>query len=34
MPLGVQLIGKKGGDAQLLRTAQWLTQQVQNADSE
>ena len=34
MPLGVQLIGKKGGDAQLLRTAQWLTQQVQNDDSE
>lgn len=34
MPLGVQLVGKKGGDAQLLRTAQWLTEQVQHADNE
>lgn len=34
MPLGVQLVGKKGGDAQLLRTAQWLTYQVNDANSE
>jgi Asp-tRNA(Asn)/Glu-tRNA(Gln) amidotransferase A subunit family amidase len=24
MPLGVQLVGPRGGDARLLRTAQWL----------
>lgn len=34
MPLGVQLVGKKGSDAQLLRTAQWLTDLVENAETE
>jgi Asp-tRNA(Asn)/Glu-tRNA(Gln) amidotransferase A subunit family amidase len=24
MPLGVQLVGRRGGDARLLRTARWL----------
>ena len=28
LPLGVQLVGRRGGDAQLLRTARWLTAQV------
>jgi Asp-tRNA(Asn)/Glu-tRNA(Gln) amidotransferase A subunit family amidase len=28
MPLGVQLIGRKGDDARLLRTAHWLNDQV------
>lgn len=31
MPLGVQLIGKKGDDARLLRTAAWLTRHVDEA---
>jgi Asp-tRNA(Asn)/Glu-tRNA(Gln) amidotransferase A subunit family amidase len=28
MPLGVQLVGPRYGDARLLRTARWLAQQV------
>lgn len=28
MPMGVQLIGKRGDDARLLRTANWVTSQV------
>jgi Asp-tRNA(Asn)/Glu-tRNA(Gln) amidotransferase A subunit family amidase len=28
LPLGVQLVGPRGGDACLLRTARWLTAQV------
>ena len=28
LPLGVQLVGPRGGDARLLRTARWLTQKV------
>ena len=28
MPLGVQLIGPRGDDARLLRTARWLTSRV------
>lgn len=28
MPIGVQLVGRRGNDARLLRTAQWLTQFV------
>ena len=28
LPLGVQLIGPRGGDAQLLRTANWLVQRL------
>ncbi|HMB47235.1 MAG TPA: amidase family protein, partial [Afifellaceae bacterium] len=28
MPVGVQLVGPRGGDAQLLRTANWLQQTV------
>lgn len=31
MPLGVQLVGKKGDDARLLRTAAWLTRRVDEA---
>jgi Asp-tRNA(Asn)/Glu-tRNA(Gln) amidotransferase A subunit family amidase len=29
MPIGVQLVGPKGGDGPLLRTAHWLTETVQ-----
>jgi Asp-tRNA(Asn)/Glu-tRNA(Gln) amidotransferase A subunit family amidase len=29
LPIGVQLVGKRGDDARLLRTAHWLTRQVQ-----
>jgi Asp-tRNA(Asn)/Glu-tRNA(Gln) amidotransferase A subunit family amidase len=28
MPMGVQLVGPKGDDAQLLRTARWLVNRV------
>ncbi len=31
LPIGVQLVGRKGNDARLLRTARWLVQQVQAA---
>jgi Asp-tRNA(Asn)/Glu-tRNA(Gln) amidotransferase A subunit family amidase len=30
LPLGVQLVGPRGGDARLLRTARWLIAQVQS----
>lgn len=30
MPLGVQLVGKRGDDARLLRTAKWLTAYIDN----
>ncbi len=30
LPLGVQLVGPRGGDARLLRTARWLVGQVQS----
>ena len=29
LPLGVQLVGRRGGDARLLRTARWLVSRVQ-----
>ena len=28
LPLGVQLVGRRGDDARLLRTARWLAQAV------
>ncbi|MGA8006909.1 MAG: amidase [Burkholderiales bacterium] len=31
LPLGVQLVGPRGGDARLLRTARWLAAQVASA---
>ncbi|OGA16194.1 MAG: glutamyl-tRNA amidotransferase [Betaproteobacteria bacterium RIFCSPLOWO2_02_FULL_63_19] len=31
LPLGVQLVGPRGGDARLLRTARWLVDQVAHA---
>jgi len=31
LPLGVQLVGPRGGDARLLRTARWLVGQVQSS---
>jgi len=31
MPIGVQLVGRRGDDARLLRTARWLTGQVESA---
>ncbi|MBE0624157.1 MAG: amidase [Burkholderiales bacterium] len=31
LPLGVQLVGPRGSDARLLRTARWLTAQVQSS---
>ncbi|HEX7052466.1 MAG TPA: amidase [Burkholderiales bacterium] len=33
LPLGVQLVGPRGGDARLLRTAKWLVNTVQTKDS-
>jgi len=30
LPMGVQLIGPRGGDARLLRTARWLMQEIGN----
>jgi len=33
MPLGVQLVGKKGGDARLLRVASWLMAAVEAGDT-
>ena len=30
LPLGVQLVGQRNGDARLLRTARWLVAQVGN----
>lgn len=34
MPLGVQLVSKKGDDARLLRTAMWLDKYIEESDSE
>ena len=34
MPLGVQLVGKKGDDARLLRTAVWLDDYIEQSDAE
>ncbi len=31
LPIGVQLVGRRGGDARLLRTARWLVREVQAA---
>jgi Asp-tRNA(Asn)/Glu-tRNA(Gln) amidotransferase A subunit family amidase len=28
LPIGVQLVGRRGGDARLLRTARWLADTV------
>ncbi len=33
LPLGVQLVGRRGDDARLLRTARWLVQTVQAAQA-
>lgn len=33
LPLGVQLVGPRGGDARLLRTARWLTDRVLSGDA-
>ncbi|MEO8280276.1 MAG: amidase [Ideonella sp.] len=33
LPIGVQLVGRKGNDARLLRTARWLVQQVEAASA-
>ena len=32
LPLGVQLVGRRGEDARLLRTARWLMERVQSAE--
>ena len=34
MPLGVQLVAKKGDDARLLRTAMWLDKYIEESDAE
>jgi Asp-tRNA(Asn)/Glu-tRNA(Gln) amidotransferase A subunit family amidase len=34
MPIGVQLVGPRGDDARLLRTANWLTQTIKESDEE
>jgi Asp-tRNA(Asn)/Glu-tRNA(Gln) amidotransferase A subunit family amidase len=31
LPLGVQLVGRRGDDARLLRTARWLTRTIEEA---
>ena len=33
LPVGVQLVGRRGEDAKLMRTAAWLTQTIDGADS-
>ncbi len=33
LPIGVQLVGRRGDDARLLRTARWLVQRVNEASS-
>lgn len=33
LPIGVQLVGRRGDDARLLRTARWLVQQVDQASA-
>lgn len=33
MPLGIQLVGPRGDDARLLRTARWLVEKITQADS-
>jgi len=32
LPLGVQLVGPRGGDARLLRTARWLTEKIMRGE--
>jgi Asp-tRNA(Asn)/Glu-tRNA(Gln) amidotransferase A subunit family amidase len=32
LPLGVQLVGPRGGDARLLRTARWLAARLENTE--
>ena len=32
MPMGVQLVGRRGDDARLLRTARWLAHHVETLD--
>ncbi len=34
LPLGVQLVGRRGEDARLLRTARWLVERVERADGD
>lgn len=34
MPIGVQLVGRRGDDARLMRTARWLTTRLAGADGE
>lgn len=34
LPMGVQLVGRRGDDARLLRTARWLAQYVETLDQE
>jgi Asp-tRNA(Asn)/Glu-tRNA(Gln) amidotransferase A subunit family amidase len=31
LPIGVQLVGEKGDDARLLRTARWLVETVRRS---
>ncbi|MFT7058733.1 MAG: Asp-tRNA(Asn)/Glu-tRNA(Gln) amidotransferase A subunit family amidase, partial [Pseudorhodobacter sp.] len=32
MPMGVQLVGRRGDDARLLRTARWLSHHIETLD--
>ena len=32
LPLGVQLVGQRGADARLLRTAKWLVSRLQTSE--
>jgi Asp-tRNA(Asn)/Glu-tRNA(Gln) amidotransferase A subunit family amidase len=34
LPMGVQLVGRRGDDARLLRTARWLTHHIETLDEE
>jgi Asp-tRNA(Asn)/Glu-tRNA(Gln) amidotransferase A subunit family amidase len=30
LPIGVQLVSRRGDDARLMRTARWLTAEIEN----
>jgi aspartyl-tRNA(Asn)/glutamyl-tRNA(Gln) amidotransferase subunit A len=34
LPMGVQLVGRRGDDARLLRTARWLVEFLSNSENE
>jgi Asp-tRNA(Asn)/Glu-tRNA(Gln) amidotransferase A subunit family amidase len=34
LPMGIQLVGPRGGDARLLRTARWLVEKLEVGNEE